>query len=62
MTQKPQKSGWYRKLKARLIGVPKRVWFALLAVSFLVHLAAVGGVLVLLFGGERGGGAAHRWR
>lgn len=54
--KKPDKSGWFTQLKRRLIAVPRRVWLSLLAVSILVHIVAVGAVLVLLFGGERGGG------
>ncbi|MGC6534769.1 MAG: vWA domain-containing protein [Parvibaculales bacterium] len=56
MTKKPQKSGWYSRLRQRLVAVPKRVWLGLLAVSVVVHIMAVGSVLVLLFGGDRGGG------
>ena len=56
MTEKPQKSGWYSRLRQRLVAVPKRVWLGLLAVSVVVHIMAVGSVLVLLFGGDRGGG------
>ena len=59
MSQKVSKSGWLSKLRARLVGVPRRVWLALLAVSLIVHIGAVGAVLVVLFGGERGGGAAQ---
>ena len=50
------KSGWFTRLRQRLVAVPRRVWLSLLAVSVLVHIMAVGAVLVLLFGGERGGG------
>lgn len=56
MTEKPSKSGWYSRLRQRLVAVPKRVWLGLLAVSVVVHIMAVGSVLVLLFGGDRGGG------
>ena len=59
MSQIAQKSGWLAKLRARLISVPRAVWVSLLAVSLLAHITAVGTVLVLLFGGERGGGAAQ---
>lgn len=59
MNQKAPNSGWLRKLRARLVGVPRRVWLALLAASLAVHIGAVGAVLVVLFGGERGGGAAQ---
>ena len=50
------KSGWFTRLRQRLVAVPRRVWLSLLVVSVLVHIMAVGAVLVLLFGGERGGG------
>ena len=53
-----QKSGWFRRMRARLIAVPRRVWLSLLAASLAAHILAVGLVLVLLFGGERGGGDA----
>ena len=56
MIEKPKKSGWYSRLRQRLVAVPKRVWLGLLAASVAVHIAAVGSVLVLLFGGDRGGG------
>ena len=56
ISQNADKSGWFTQLKRRLIGVPRRVWLSLLAVSVLVHIVAVGSVLMLLFGGERGGG------
>ena len=59
MSKKTPNSGWLNKLRARLVGVPRRVWLALLAVSLAVHIGAVGAVLVVLFGGERGGGAAQ---
>lgn len=55
--QKPQKSGWFARMRARLIAVPARVWWGLFAASVVLHIAAVGVVLLLLFGGERGGGA-----
>ena len=45
-------------MRARLVAVPRRVWLALLAASLAAHIVAVGLVLVLLFGGERGGGDA----
>ena len=53
----PQKSGWFGRMRARLVAVPPRVWWSLLAASLALHIVAVGVVLVLLFGGERGGGA-----
>ena len=52
-----QKSGWFGRMRARLVAVPPRVWWSLLAASLALHIVAVGVVLVLLFGGERGGGA-----
>ncbi len=57
MTQIPQKSGWLSSLRARLIAVPRRVWVGLFTASVVVHVAAVGVMLLLLFGGERGGDA-----
>ena len=54
----PQKSGWFSRMGARLIAVPRRVWLSLLAASLVAHILAVGLVLVLLFGGDRGGGDA----
>ena len=54
----PQKSGWFSSMRARLIAVPRRVWLSLLAASLVAHILAVGLVLVLLFGGDRGGGDA----
>ena len=53
-----QKSGWFGRMRARLIAVPRRVWLSLLAASLAAHILAVGLVLVLLFGGDRGGGDA----
>ena len=54
-----QKSGWFSRMRARLVAVPRRVWLSLLAASLAAHILAVGLVLVLLFGGERGGGDAE---
>ena len=54
----PQKRGWFSRMRARLVAVPPRIWWSLLAASVVAHVLAVGVVLVLLFGGERGGGAA----
>ena len=54
----PQKSGWFSRMRARLIAAPRRVWLSLLAASLVAHILAVGLVLVLLFGGDRGGGDA----
>ena len=48
-----QKSGWFSRMRARLIAVPRRVWLSLLAASLAAHILAVGLVLVLLFGGDR---------
>lgn len=59
MAQKPQKSGWLQRLRTRLIGVPRRVWLALFTGSVLLHIIGVGVMLILLFGGERGGGDAE---
>ena len=56
-TINPRKSGWFGHIRARLVAVPPRVWWSLLAASLALHIVAVGVVLVLLFGGERGGGA-----
>ena len=56
-TINPRKSGWFGHMRARLVAVPPRVWWSLLAASLALHIVAVGVVLVLLFGGERGGGA-----
>ena len=58
MDEIARKSGWLTAMRARLIAVPRRVWFSLLAASLAAHILAVGLVLVLLFGGERGGGDA----
>lgn len=49
--------GWFARLRMRLVAVPRRIWLALLAGSVALHIVAVGVVLALLFGGERGGGA-----
>ncbi|MDG1007997.1 MAG: VWA domain-containing protein [Alphaproteobacteria bacterium] len=54
----PEKRGWFSRMRARLVAVPPRIWWSLLAASVVAHVLAVGVVLVLLFGGERGGGAA----
>jgi hypothetical protein len=56
-TINPRKSGWFGHMRARLVAVPPRAWWSLLAASLALHIVAVGVVLVLLFGGERGGGA-----
>lgn len=58
MDKNAQKSGWFSRMRARLVAVPRRVWLALLAASLAAHIVAVGLVLVLLFGGERSGGDA----
>ena len=52
-----RKSGWFGRMRMRLVAVPPRIWWSLLAASLALHVLAVGVVLVLLFGGERGGGA-----
>jgi len=54
----PEKRRWFSRMRARLVAVPPRIWWSLLAASVVAHVLAVGVVLVLLFGGERGGGAA----
>ena len=54
----PQKRGWFSRMRARLVAVPPRIGWSRLAASVVAHVLAVGVVLVLLFGGERGGGAA----
>ncbi len=58
MDNNAEKGGWFSRMRARLIAVPRRVWLALLAASVAVHIIAVGFVLVLLFGGDLGGGDA----
>ncbi len=58
MDDTSKKSGWFSRMHARLIAVPRRVWLSLLAASLVAHILAVGLVLVLLFGGDRGGGDA----
>ena len=40
---------------ARLKNLPRRWWITFFAISLVVHVIGVGTVLVLLFGGERGG-------
>ena len=59
MSRKADKSGWFSRLRRRLVSVPRRVWLGLFALSLAVHVAAVGLMLLLLFGGERGGGEAQ---
>ena len=59
MNPKAWKSGWFSRLRARLVHVPRRVWLGLFAASLIAHIAAVGLMLLLLFGGERGGGEAQ---
>lgn len=59
MSRKAHKSGWFSRLRRRLVSVPRRVWLGLFALSLAVHVAAVGLMLLLLFGGERGGGEAQ---
>ena len=39
----------------RLKNLPRRWWITFFAISLVVHVIGVGTVLVLLFGGERGG-------
>ena len=58
MSKKDRKSGWLQRLRSRLVRVPRRVWLGLFAASLAAHILAVGLMLVLLFGGERGGGDA----
>ncbi len=59
MNNKPKKSGWFSRFRRRLISVPRRVWLGLFALSLVLHVAALGLMLLLLFGGERGGGEAQ---
>lgn len=59
MSPKVNKSGWFSRLRTRLISVPRRVWLGLFAASVAAHILAVGLALLLLFGGERGGGEAQ---
>ena len=59
MSSRARKSGWFSRLRRRLVSVPRRVWLGLFALSLAVHVAAVGLMLLLLFGGERGGGEAQ---
>ena len=59
MSSRAGKSGWFSRLRRRLVSVPRRVWLGLFALSLAVHVAAVGLMLLLLFGGERGGGEAQ---
>ena len=59
MSSRARKSGWFSRLRSRLVSVPRRVWLGLFALSLAVHVAAVGLMLLLLFGGERGGGEAQ---
>ena len=44
-----------RNWLSRLKNLPLRWWITFFAISLVVHLTGVGTVLVLLFGGERGG-------
>ena len=39
----------------RLKNLPRRWWIAFFAISLVAHVIGVGTVLVLLFGGQRGG-------
>lgn len=52
MATSEAKPGWLARLKS----VPRRWWVGLFTVSLAAHLIGVSVVLVLLFGGERGGG------
>ena len=45
------KRNWLTRLK----NLPRRWWIAFFAISLVVHVIGVGAVLVLLFGGARGG-------
>ena len=56
-TRKPRRDFWLM-LRARLRDVPSRQWWQLFALSACVHIVAVAVLLVLLFGGEQGGGDA----
>lgn len=53
-TSRAAPSNWLTRLK----NLPRRWWITLFAVSLMAHLVGVAVVLVLLFGGERGGGDA----
>ena len=51
VTDPAPQSSWLTRLK----NLPRRWWIAFFAVSLVVHVIGVGTVLVLLFGGARGG-------
>ena len=50
-TSPARQPNWLTRLK----NLPRRWWIAIFTVSLVVHVAGVGIVLVLLFGGTRGG-------
>ena len=57
-TSPARQPNWLTRLK----NLPRRWWIAIFTVSLVVHVAGVGIVLVLLFGGTRGGDdAAESW-
>ena len=49
--------GLFSTMRRRLLSLSRRWWLTFFGLSLLVHFLAVAIVLVLLFGGERGGGA-----
>ncbi|MEC8291701.1 MAG: DUF1415 family protein, partial [Pseudomonadota bacterium] len=57
-TSPAPRPNWLTRLK----NLPRRWWITFFAISLVVHVIGVGTVLVLLFGGERGGeGAAANY-
>ena len=46
-------------MRARLLNLPRSWWLALIIGSLMLHGVAVAIIIVLLFGGETGGGAAR---
>ena len=50
-TSPASQPNWLTRLK----NLPRRWWITFFAISLAVHVFGVGTVLVLLFGGERGG-------
>ena len=50
-------TGLFQTMRRRLLGLSRRWWLTFFALSLAAHFIAVALVLVLLFGGERGGGS-----
>ncbi len=57
MDKNAEKSGWFSRMRARLMAVPRRVWLAFWPPLWRRIFCCRSGV-GLAFGGERGGGDA----